>query len=257
MNLLKLTLFQEVSIEKNIFLLIVIIVLASCQKDKKVTYYSNGEIHKEYEIKDGVPNGIYKIYYPNGNLQSHSILENNILNGESIYYYENGNIKLKGDYKNGLKIGKHYEFNENKDNLTEFIGDYLIVQGEEYLISKIFYDYLGNVNEKTSLYQINVSQDTVDRGELIKIEIISNNRKFDKSRLLIGEYDENFYPSENILYDTIIGNNFKYSFSRKGEKLGNNFIRGIIENYQITFNPDSTRTELLVADYFEIKFYVK
>jgi len=101
----------------------------------------------EYEVVEGVKNGIFKVssiegivtimgnvednmnigewnyYYPNGQLESKGNFKNDLPEGKWLWYYSNGNLKETGTFLGGIKTGRWYKYN-----------------GEGALISIILYD---------------------------------------------------------------------------------------------------------------------
>ena len=86
--------------------------------DQSVTvYYQNGEpytgivyemhqgrIDLEYEVVNGVKQGIETEFYPDGKIQSVSRYARNVLDGPLINYYENGAVEEKAMFEKGVCI---------------------------------------------------------------------------------------------------------------------------------------------------------
>jgi antitoxin component YwqK of YwqJK toxin-antitoxin module len=111
----------------------------------------------EYEVVEGVKNGVFKVssrngivtilgnvqdnmnigewnyYYPNGQLESKGNFKNDLPEGKWTWYYYNGNLKESGTFLGGLKTGRWYKYN-----------------GEGSLISIILYDN-GDVIDESHL----------------------------------------------------------------------------------------------------------
>ncbi len=69
------------------------------------TYYDNGQLAREFQIKDGWFTGPYKKYYLNGQLfQSMSFLKDDY-DGDYLEYYPTGKLKVKKSYKWGRRNG--------------------------------------------------------------------------------------------------------------------------------------------------------
>jgi antitoxin component YwqK of YwqJK toxin-antitoxin module len=55
-----------------------------------IKYDSTGNKIAEYQVKNGLKNGLAKIYYDNGNLYSVRFYEDNIMYGTVYYFNQNG-----------------------------------------------------------------------------------------------------------------------------------------------------------------------
>jgi len=86
--------------------------------DQNVTvYYQNGKpytgtvyeefqgrIDLEYEVVNGIKQGLEKEYYPDGTIQSISQYVGNVLDGPLINYYESGAVEEKAMFEKGVCI---------------------------------------------------------------------------------------------------------------------------------------------------------
>ena len=54
----------------------------------------------EYEVKNGMKDGIFATYYLNGEVEKKGLIKNNLNQGEWTYYYQNGILESKGSYLN-------------------------------------------------------------------------------------------------------------------------------------------------------------
>lgn len=76
-----------------------------------VSEYKNKKI--EFEVKDGVKEGLFKLYFENGKLEIEGSLAKNKNNGEWKYYYPEGMLQSKGNFKNDTLTGKWFWFHKN------------------------------------------------------------------------------------------------------------------------------------------------
>ena len=130
---------------KVLFMLIFILLFASCGKPKEVnmkdteirdgityikgknkvftgivkSYYDNGSLREEVTLKDGKQDGISKTYYDNGNLEYIGLHKNGKLDGIFKSYYPNGKVENERYYKNGVPDGISKNYNENGKFLSE------------------------------------------------------------------------------------------------------------------------------------------
>ncbi|GAA0749724.1 toxin-antitoxin system YwqK family antitoxin [Gaetbulibacter jejuensis] len=95
----------------------------SCENEHKVEYYNDGKIKKEYYLRDGKLNDIYKEYYPNGKLKQIHYYRDNVKVDSSITYYKSPDERIKGIIywkTNGVdSLAKRVIFNINGDKLNE------------------------------------------------------------------------------------------------------------------------------------------
>ena len=63
-----------------------------------------GRIDVEYEVVNGVKQGIETASYPDGKIQSVSQYVDNLLEGPLISYYENGAVEEKARFEKGVCI---------------------------------------------------------------------------------------------------------------------------------------------------------
>jgi antitoxin component YwqK of YwqJK toxin-antitoxin module len=111
-----------------------------------LTYFENGRIRSENEIKNGVRDGLQKVYYSNGQLKYITIIFNGepwvvsefySISGDSLFpgtlffgkgsvydYYDNGKINTIGYYKNSRRDSVWTYYN-SKEMVTrqEFYKD--------------------------------------------------------------------------------------------------------------------------------------
>ena len=77
------------------------------------SYYPNGKLEYEAEMRQGIPDGIAKYWGEEGNLLNITNYENGKLHGNSIRYFENGNISSKIEYFYGEIHGVSETYHEN------------------------------------------------------------------------------------------------------------------------------------------------
>lgn len=162
---------------------------------KKKSYYDNGQVKTEYEMKDGELNGIqtsyhengnlkkegnwkndkedgvFKFYNENGQLESDETYVNGELNGPAHFYYDNGNMEYSCVYSYGKKTGLAEKYNEKGELFSK----------TNYLLDKRFGDYTEYVKGKES-FKASYSGD-----------------------VLYGSFTENLYNSEDEHYATVTG----------------------------------------------------
>ena len=84
------------------------IVTVYYQDDKPYTgvvyEMRQGRIDLEYEVVNGVKQGVETEFYPDGKIQSVSQYAGNLLDGPLINYYENGVVEEKARFEQGVCI---------------------------------------------------------------------------------------------------------------------------------------------------------
>lgn len=94
--------------------------LASCSNQEK-TYYENGQLNFEVELKDGKREGQSKRYYKTGELYIVSNWNKGVKSGLSRTYYRNGQINSIENYLNGIGQGI-FKYYDSLGNLEELIS---------------------------------------------------------------------------------------------------------------------------------------
>jgi len=112
---------------RAVLIYVFILFLVSCSnKDVRVEYYSNGQIHLKCEISaNGVRDGAYISYYQNGQKRSEGNYKNDKQTGFWITWHENGNKSSEGSYKNGLQTNewRFYYKNGKLQQINHFLND--------------------------------------------------------------------------------------------------------------------------------------
>ncbi|MBO3699522.1 toxin-antitoxin system YwqK family antitoxin [Roseivirga sp. E12] len=91
----------------NFYILIVVILLQSCNREFEVLeYHDNGLIKKECQMSSSKPDGLCKEYYPNGKLESIARYNQGALDGISEFFHINGTVHWRVDFDKGVKNGK-------------------------------------------------------------------------------------------------------------------------------------------------------
>jgi hypothetical protein len=83
------------------------------------TYFLNGQLEKEGYIKNNKNFGEWRYYYENGQLETVGNFDENIPEGQWRSFYNTGIIKILGTYKNGKQHGawEYYDLNGNMINI--------------------------------------------------------------------------------------------------------------------------------------------
>jgi antitoxin component YwqK of YwqJK toxin-antitoxin module len=79
-----------------------------------------GRIDLEYEVVNGVKEGIETAFYPDGKIQSVSQYVGNLLDGPLVSYYKNGAVEEKAMFEKGVCI-RSTSYDENGQVTEEHI----------------------------------------------------------------------------------------------------------------------------------------
>jgi hypothetical protein len=245
-----------------------LVTVFACQKgDKKnlendveariTEYYPDGKVKVEYTVKNKKWNGKAKFYLNNGQLKCIETYKNSKKDGWA-YYYKNGNIYKKIFYKNDLRRGPYFEYYKNQKGVLHFKVNYLVVAGKEVVTDFIEYSPTGEIIEQSSKVKINVSSDSAFIGDSIRVSLEILNPEFDKMRVYVEGFDEQFYIKDSLKLKVLDGHNSKVSFIFIPDSLGWQAIRGFASDYKIIKRYKDGSYETKSKDiYFEHKIYIK
>jgi MORN repeat variant len=97
----------------------------------------------EYDVKDGLKHGEFKVFFENGNIEMQGQIDSNRNVGKWQYFYEDGNIESEGNfdfdkpngkwiwyypdgtkreegnYNNGIQVGTWFEFDSTGTVISE------------------------------------------------------------------------------------------------------------------------------------------
>lgn len=80
---------------------------------QRLSYYKNGQIKHEGEIKNGKFEGTWKGYAENGKPLYEVNYTNDLLDGQYLSCYSSGVIKAKGVYRNNKSTGEWQRYDES------------------------------------------------------------------------------------------------------------------------------------------------
>lgn len=235
----------------SVFLTILLYSLLACSNIGQQTesivvtqYHENGKIHRQIEIVDSVPHGLYRSYYPSGDLENESNYKNGLLEGtskfftpegrlknilaykeglvagECIYFYANGNPLSKGTIVRKMKKGSHYQYFEQDSGKLEFIIDYAIVRGKQYVNSHRQFNLEGEMIDATPYPVLKEMKDS------LKISLQAS--RFRDMRVVTGKFDKEFVIGDSLSLDTLMARSFEISLPLAGDTM-----RFIVDNYEI------------------------
>jgi len=264
---------------KNALILLIVITLFSCKAEKyKIEKYENGNIKKRYILQDGKQNGICYEYYETGDLKyvntwksgkkvdeqlgfyfdgkikEKSSFKNGLYDGPRVIYDEDGNIIEKGNFEDGLKFGYFSKYHKNY--LYQMV-QYIIVDSTSIINQYWNFDESGNlIRNMSNYYSLKVETDSISVNKEIEIEIYLPSPFYGKGQteINIGAFDYNFHLIDSTNYKVFPVFELKATIPIKFDQKGEQFLRGLIKNYQYI---DSTQSEMeFRIQYFEKLFFV-
>jgi hypothetical protein len=204
----------------KVFVFILLIIIVGCSKEhgKNISFYENGNI-KEKLVYNRWPDTIsyeYYAYYKSGQIYRQMEYKNMIPNGVQIEYFPSGEIKKKMITIEGRKFGDLTLYNKNGTiNQIKFFDSDTLVLVYNYLNDRDFeVFYIGDdtipvgalyynnnqINEEKSFYYITNLRDTINYNEETDFTITFINGKTQYKYMMyyiIDKLDNCEYP-ENL-----------------------------------------------------------
>lgn len=268
-------------IKNNIILWIFIVFFGSCtEHETKKTYYEDGELHEiiEYqngiidgeritynedgskavsEWKDGKRHGKTTIYYDKDIINSVSTYKQGLLKGKQWIYYENGRLAELRNYRDNKLVGRQYVYYNNDQNSIYQIKDYVNYHGKDTLCSYRIYNEnmeivsgtlgIDILNEDSSFYQCEKS--------LVSARIFNDSLK--NTRIILGDFDEEFYLKEAGKLDTIELESDSVKLNINTRIKGSFYLRGLVNNYELLSRNGDTTETIHSFVYFEWPYKVE
>jgi antitoxin component YwqK of YwqJK toxin-antitoxin module len=243
----------------------------------RLDFFSKGKIRSVSFWKNNEVNGINKSYFENGNLESISIWENGLENGEGKFfykngsikhfynrrqgglngpykwYYENGNVEEEGFYRDGIKVGIVKEYFETGELLAA--NRFVNLKGEQKPMGGVEYNRDGSIMHETIRVNLKPNKDTLKLGEKLDLTIELKKPYFGNTKIIFGDFDYKFDEVDKSSLDTLFAVNHEATYSVKPISRGENWIRGIANNYEVLDEKENITKESHV--YFEFFYYVE
>jgi len=222
---------------KYTYILIITLLLLSCNSKK--TYYPNGKLKEEYNLKNNKKEGKYFLYYETGKIKEQHLLKLGINVDSSLFYrdnaegsiskkikyltkdtilvqnfFENGILKSEGKKVFNKKIN-YWKYYHSTGELSDYL-EYLNINKKEYLNNRISYNKKRDtIFGKSNFYILKTVKDTFKTNQLIRFNLFVAAPFFSNDsevlafipKNLLSDFDSNFSNFENIEVDTIV--NFK------------------------------------------------
>ncbi|MEM9390518.1 MAG: hypothetical protein AAGA02_08590 [Bacteroidota bacterium] len=223
--------------------------LSSCEKKDSETQRNSQELS----------------YYANGNIKFECNLKDSLRNGVCKGFYENGNIKYAGEFKGGLMNGSHREFYENDSGKVHYEQVYEIREQESLLLRSRSYDTSGLVTFDSRYIDAKevkiLGVDSVFQNDSLKLKLQFVEPKYEFIRAYTGDINKQTREinKESILHYN--GEDQAVSIMIMADKPGWNQVRGYLVDFTIQPVGDSTYigmrgVERGESTYFEYNYYV-
>ncbi len=243
--------------KKNSLIIIFIVIVSSCQCNKKKEYYSDGSIKIEkiycknnehiktiehyrnglvssitFENVKGNLDGKCSYFDKNGNIESSVVYKDGISDGIAKWFYPNGKIMEEVYIINKERVGPHIYYDLSGNIVRK--NFYILINNKSFFNGYLVYNKFGNIIPDSSMYVfLKTDKDTVNINDTITYWFNQYLSKGIQVKAIIGNIDKNF----NIVDSTTIkyvNPNLKNKFSPT--KVGNDTIRIIYELKKETAN---------------------
>ena len=84
-----------------------------------VIFYENGNTQMKGQLDNNMNVGKWQYFYESGEIESEGYFVNNQPEGKWIWYFTSGKLKEEGNIKQGRRIGKWKNFDENGNIIME------------------------------------------------------------------------------------------------------------------------------------------
>lgn len=193
--------------------------------------YQGNVIETISHYKGGKEEGEVRLYYPNGILSEQYYKVGGVLTGPAKLYYDNGNLEKELFYRDGKRVGveKYYYLSGN----IRYKKHYVIIGGEEVFTGGIEFNEDGSVKEETIRVEIVTNKDTVSLGDSVAFLISLHKAPFVRTKMVVGDYDDDFNLNDENSLDTLLVENHKIEYNLSAKKRGINYLRGKMINYEV------------------------
>ncbi|MEO1096481.1 MAG: hypothetical protein AAFX57_01845 [Bacteroidota bacterium] len=202
-------------------------------------------------------------YYPNGNIKFQCNLKDSLRNGICKGFYENRNIKYIGEFKGGLMFGSHKEFYQNDSGKVHYEQVYEIKEQKSVLLKSRIYDTTGLVTFDSRYVDKEVrilGADSVMQNDSLRLKLLFAKPKHEFIRAYTGDIDK---QTGEITKESIVHHHGQDQFVNimiNANTPGWNQIRGYLIDFTIQPVGDSTYVGMRGVEkgestYFEYNYY--
>ena len=76
-------------------------------------YYADGTLEISGQLEKNINVGKWQYFYPDGEIESEGFFEEDEPEGKWLWYYRDGKIREEGSYQSGHRIGWWYQYDGN------------------------------------------------------------------------------------------------------------------------------------------------
>jgi antitoxin component YwqK of YwqJK toxin-antitoxin module len=195
------------------------------------SFYEGGNIESIAHYKMGKVEGEVKIFYPNGVLNEQYNKTQGVLDGPAKFYYDNGNLEGEVFYRDEKRVGVETYY--YLSGSIHYKRHYVIIGGKEVFTGGIDFNEDGSVKEETIRVEIVANKDTVSIGDNINFLISLHKPRLDRTKMVVGDFDDDFNLIDETSLDTISAEGHKVNYEILAQKKGVNYLRGKMINYEV------------------------
>ncbi len=236
-------------------------VLKNNWHGKRVVYYPTGKVETIGYYKHGKNHGTLTDYYEDGSVEGEVHFNDGRLNGISKYYYPNGTLEMMVPYKDGIRVGwgKFYRKDGSLESMESKVVDMYEQNGKEEVNQVLIFNEEGKIM-KDSSYYLSVSNncDTLELGDTCQVTVTLETPMLKKNmQLLVGGYDEFYRLVDKSQQDTVLGKDFKATYTFIARSRGRHILRGRVDDFRESGKSDTTYVRRERRSFFSKKVFVK
>jgi antitoxin component YwqK of YwqJK toxin-antitoxin module len=112
---------------KNLFILSIVVLLVSCNRETKESFWENGNLKSKLAYKKGQLDGPAFWFYENGSKEQEVSYSLNKLNGNQKRWYQNGKLESEATYVDGMLQGNSFLYDQEGNKIIEehYVNDTL------------------------------------------------------------------------------------------------------------------------------------
>lgn len=233
-----------------ILFLIATIFITACNSE------SSSKIIKPSEIDSLDFRVIEK--YENGQIQKDYFLKNEVMHGSFQSFYRNGQPECKGTMFHGVRLGTFTYYDSSTGTKAKEIEYVLVKRIDSSVVNcVVYYDDHGQIDTAAPniYYQIAKLPDTITNGSPFEFGIRIIQPYFTESEIIICDFDSLYNVSDSLLCTTKEIKDGEIIIETTRYDIGKNLIRGLIRSKRPKANSRVSGNKSIYT-YFEIPFFV-
>lgn len=266
-------------------IIVCFLVFTACENEVKKEYYKNGNIKKEFSLKNGKYDGVLKKYFDTGDLKELHIYSDGSIIDSSLYfnpggilkyteyhlvdsttskyrkyYYTDRSLKSEGAYnKFGSPTGK-WNYYDQKDGYLKEIKEIININGQPHLNQSWAFDRSGDtLFDKSTFLSLHFLSDTIMLNEAVKVyaELEYPLFKDKKSSILAivpkdrsEDFNEDFSNFHQIKTDTTFNLNIEKEYRKDAGMPEKDYSREMIFG-RYYHSPGSKKFRGIIVEYYQ------